>query len=60
MEKKSRGFAGDIFNEFENVSTGKLEKNDKIEVIPKNIAKTPKPSKEEVVARKKSRFQLDK
>ena len=60
MEKNSHSFITDIFYEFENVEAGKLEKNEKIEVIPKNIAKKPKPSKEEVIARKKSRFQLDK
>ena len=58
-EKKSRGFIDEIFKEFKNVAEGKTEKNDKIEVIPKNIAKTPKPSKEEVVSRKRSRFQLE-
>ena len=52
MEKKSHGFVTDILGEFENVAAGKLENNDKIEVIPNNIAKTPKPSKEEVVAKK--------
>ena len=60
MEPKKHSFIQDIYKEFENVATGKLEKNEKLEEIPKNIAKKPKPSKEEVIARKKSRFQLNK
>ena len=58
-EKKSRTFVEEVFNEIPAVIHGNVEKNDKLEAIPKTIATTPRPNKAEVSMGTLSRFQKD-
>ena len=58
-EEKSRRYLQEVLKEIPAVINGNIEKNDKLETIPKTIAITPKPSKAEVSANRLSRFKKD-
>ena len=58
-EKKSRTFVEEVFNKIPAFTHGNVEKNDKLEAIPKTIATTPRPNKAEVSMRTLSRFQKE-
>ena len=55
MEPKDMKFLQEIIDEIPNVETNK-EKNDKLEVVPKNIALVPKPGKDIILTNQRSRF----
>ena len=56
LEPKSRMYITEIVDEISKLKVSPTEINDKLEEIPKNIATTPNPGKEKVLALHKSRF----
>ena len=59
MEKKYRGYIADIIVEIPKVKTVPLERNEKLETIPRNIGTTPNPGKLEILSSKILRFSKD-
>ena len=58
-EQKSRQYVQEVLNEIPAVMKGNIEKNDKLETIPRTIATVPKPNKAEASANRLSRFKKD-
>ena len=56
MEPKKMTFISEIMEEVPKVDPKTDEKNEKIEILPKNIALVSNPGKEIILARQRSRF----
>lgn len=56
LEPKSRHYITEIMNEIQTVTKTPPEKNERLEVIPKNIAPSPNPGKKNILSKQFTRF----